>query len=135
MIKKSVISFIITNCKLTTDSGRVGRELMSKGRLTFCTCDKKNKCPAFDSTMSMALKFTELCLYALGLGYNMSLSYFGLDENSQKLMISIHGYYYDQESGLYILGEYAKNLLRDSKFTSPAIPACVFDCISMPEMN
>ena len=105
---------------------------MKNGQLRFCTCDRGNKCPAFESTMSMALKFAEFCLYALGLGYNLSLSYFGLDERSQKQMISIHGYYYDQESGLYILGDNAKSMLRDSKFISPAIPVCVFDCVPMP---
>lgn len=83
--------------------------------------------------MSLALKFTEICLYALGLGYNLSLSFFGLDERSQKIMITYHGYYFDRESGLYILGDYAKGLLRESKFISPAIPPCIFDCVPMPE--
>ena len=108
---------------------------MKNGQLSFCTCGRSNKCPAFDNTMALALKLTEFCLYALGLGYNLSLSYFGMDESSQKQMISIFGYYFDPESGLYIMGEYAKNLLRDSKFTSPAIPVCVFDCIQMPDQH
>ena len=109
---------------------------MKTGKLAFCECERQyNKCSAFDNTMSLALKFTELCLYSLGLGYNTSLSYFGLDERSQKIMISHFGYYFDAESGLYILGEYAKNLLRDSKFTSPAVPTCIFDCVPMPKAN
>ena len=109
---------------------------MANGQLLFCACDRVyNKCPAFDNTMSLSLKFTELCLYALGLGYNLSLSFFGLDARSQKMMVSHYGYYYDRESGLYILGDYAKNLLRESKFTCPAIPPCVFDCIQMPSTD
>ena len=115
------------------DTGKIGRDFMLTGKLSFCPCEKKGKCSSFDVTLSVALKLTELCLYALGLGYNISLSFFGLDERSQKLMLSHQGYYYDSESGLYILTENAKRLLRDSKFVSTAVPTCIFDCVQMPE--
>ena len=106
---------------------------MLNGKLTFCSCDKKEKCSAYEYTLTLALKFAELCLYALGLNYNLSLSFFGLGEHSQKLMITSLGYYYDPVSGLYVMTENAKELLKDSKFVSVAIPPCIFDCVKMPE--
>ena len=106
---------------------------METGKLEMCPCDQKEKCSSYKPSLALACKFAELCVFALGLGYNVGMSHFGVSESLQKTMVQGTGYLYDDISSLYLLSDSARFNLLPSKFISPAIPPCVFDCLQMPQ--
>ena len=106
---------------------------METGVLKFCTCKKRDKCSCYAPVLALSIKLSELCMYSLGLGYNIGVSHFGVSEETQKHLVSGAGYNLDTVSTLYILSEDGKSVVKHSKITSPALPPCIFDCIKMPE--
>ena len=115
------------------DGRKIVMRFMESGVLKFCPCEKKDRCQSFTAVLALALKISELCLYGIGLGYNIGASHFGVSEPTQKALISPQGFEFEPISGLYILTDHGKTVLKDSQFSTPAIPPCIFDCVKMPQ--
>ena len=111
---------------------KIALRFMETGVLKFCVCGKLEKCSTHAPILALALKLSDLCLYGLGLGYNIGMSHFGVSEAAQKYIITGVGFNLDPVSGLYILSESGRSVLKGSKSISPALPPCVFDCVRMP---
>ena len=113
------------------DGHILGKKFMMEGKLSFCSCSRGKRCPSFLNVLCIMCKLCELCLFSLGRGYNLGLSYFGVGEISQKMLVSGWGYTLDKASGVYILTNEARASMEGSKFIAPAIPSCVFDCVRL----
>ena len=106
---------------------------METGQIRFCTCGMGVKCPAYNCTLALCLKVADLCLLALGLGFNLGVSHFGVSESAQKYMLEDCGYNYDSSTGYYLLNAKGKAIMKGSKFVNPVLPACIFDCVQMKD--
>ena len=105
---------------------------METGKWELCPCSKKDKCSTYGPILAIACKTAELCVFGLGLGYNVGLGHFGVSEGIQRTIVNGTGYFYDPVSGFYLLSDDAKKLLKGSKLQCPAVIPCVFDCLRMP---
>ena len=121
------------NIELFLEGKKLALRFMETGVLKFCDCEKKVRCRTQAPVLALALKLSELCLYSIGLGYNIGMSHFGVSEATQKVMVSGLGYDLEPVSGLYILSDNGKAVLKGSKSVCPALPPFVFDCIKMPK--
>ena len=113
------------------DGHILGRKFMIDKKLSFCACPRGRRCPSYLNVLCLMCKLAELCLFSMGRGYNIGLSYFGVDEENQKKLVSGWGYTLDKGSGVYILTSEARSSMEGSRFIAPAIPSCVFDCVRL----
>ena len=112
---------------------RVARRLLDRGSLNFCDCKEGVHCKSYRATMALMCKFLELCLVAQSLGFNISLSHFGVGERSQKGLVG-KAYLLDPDLNVYIITDMGRERLTDRPATDihfPALPLSLFDGIEM----
>ena len=114
---------------------RVARRLLDRGMLNFCDCKDGTFCKSYRPAMALMCKFIELCLLSQSLGFNTSLSTFGVGSKSQKTM-SVEAYRHDPDLNVYVLTDIGRARLTDrpgSDVIFPAAPLSLFDCVEMTE--
>ena len=115
----------------------VAKRYLNKGKLDFCDCKAKSTCTAYKAVMAVMCKFSELCLMGQNLGYNMGLSYLGVGEKSQRILIG-QAYRLDRELGIYLLTSIGRDRLTErpeSSIVVPALPMSLFDCVEMVSLG
>ena len=111
----------------------VARRYLNRGKLEFCDCKAKSACTSYRATMAVMCKFSELCLMGQGLGFNLSLSHFGVGERAQQILIG-QAYRVDRELEIYVLTSTGRERLSErpeSNVIVPALPMSLFDCVEM----
>ena len=115
----------------------MAKRYLAKGKLDFCDCKSKSACTSYKAVMAVMCKFSELCLMGQNLGYNLSLSYFGVGERSQQILIG-QAYRLDKELGIYLLTSVGRSRLSErpeSVIIVPALPMSLFDCVEMVSID
>ena len=111
----------------------ISRRYLSRGKLEFCDCKAKSACSSFRAVLALMCKFSELCLMGQGLGYNLSLSHFGVGETAQHILIG-QAYRVDRVLDIYVLTSTGRDRLSErpgSNVIVPALPMSLFDCVEM----
>ena len=114
---------------------RVARRLLDRGVLNFCDCKDGAFCKSYRPAMGLMCKFLELCLLSQSLGFNTSLSHFGVGSNSQKIL-AVKAYRHDPDLNIYVLTDTGRERLSErpgSDVIFPASPLSLFDCLEMTE--
>ena len=111
----------------------ISRRYLNRGKLEFCDCKAKSACTSFRAVLALMCKFSELCLMGQGLGYNLSLSHFGVGEAAQHILIG-QAYRVDRVLDIYVLTSTGRDRLSErpgSNVIVPALPMSLFDCVEM----
>ena len=114
-------------------SNRVARRLLDRGMLNFCDCKEGVFCKSFRAAMALMCKFLELCLISQSLGFNISLSHFGVGDKSQKLLAA-QAYRHDPDLNVYVLTDKGRDRLSErpgSDIIFPAVPLSLIDSVEM----